>query len=126
MSETRKLAAIVVTDFGGYSRLAGADEGRTLARLRGLRSDPIDPAIAAKSTDGSRLVTECLNDGAQARQADQEANAGDRRKGLACRRSIDSSPRGLAFVRRRTRDFLDRAVGPNAAPFGVSIPIAVN
>jgi adenylate cyclase len=31
----------------GYSRLAGSDEERTLARLRGLRSDLIDPAIAA-------------------------------------------------------------------------------
>jgi hypothetical protein len=31
----------------GYSRLAGADEDRTLARLRRLRSDLIDPAIAA-------------------------------------------------------------------------------
>ena len=31
----------------GYSRLAGADEDRTLARLRGLRSDLIDPAITA-------------------------------------------------------------------------------
>ena len=47
MTETRKLAAIVVADVVGYSRLAGADEDRTLARLRGLRSDLIDPAIAA-------------------------------------------------------------------------------
>ena len=47
MSETRKLAAILVADVVGYSRLAGADEERTLARLRGLRSDLIDPAIAA-------------------------------------------------------------------------------
>jgi|SRR5580700_5679964 adenylate cyclase len=47
MSETRKLAAILVSDVVGYSRLAGADEERTLARLRGLRSDLIDPAIAA-------------------------------------------------------------------------------
>ena len=47
MSETRKLAAIVVADVVGYSRLAGTDEDRTLARLRGLRSDLIDPAIAA-------------------------------------------------------------------------------
>jgi hypothetical protein len=30
----------------GYSRLAGADEERTLARLRALRSDLIDPTIA--------------------------------------------------------------------------------
>jgi adenylate cyclase len=47
MSETRKLAAILVADVVGYSRLAGADEDRTLVRLRGLRSDLIDPAIAA-------------------------------------------------------------------------------
>src|SRR5271155_4630222 len=47
MSETRKLAAILVADIVGYSRLAGTDEERTLARLRGLRSDLIDPAIAA-------------------------------------------------------------------------------
>ena len=47
MGETRKLAAIVVTDVVGYSRLAGVDEERTLARLRSLRGDLIDPAIAA-------------------------------------------------------------------------------
>ena len=46
MSETRKPAAIVVADVVGYSRLAGADEDRTLARLRSLRSDLIDPAVA--------------------------------------------------------------------------------
>jgi adenylate cyclase len=47
MSETRKIAAILVADVVGYSRLASADEDRTLSRLRGLRSDLIDPAIAA-------------------------------------------------------------------------------
>jgi adenylate cyclase len=46
MSETRKLAAILVADVVGYSRLAGADEDRILARLRTLRSDLIDPTIA--------------------------------------------------------------------------------
>jgi TolB-like protein/class 3 adenylate cyclase len=46
VSETRKLVAILVADIVGYSRLAGADEDRTLARLRALRSDLIDPAIA--------------------------------------------------------------------------------
>jgi len=46
MSETRKIAAILVADVVGYSRLASADEERTLARLRALRSDLIDPAIA--------------------------------------------------------------------------------
>ncbi len=47
MAETRKLAAILAADMVGYTLLAGADEDRTLARLRGLRSDLIDPAIAA-------------------------------------------------------------------------------
>jgi adenylate cyclase len=46
MSETRKLAAILVADVVGYSRLAGADEERTVARLRALRSELIDPSIA--------------------------------------------------------------------------------
>jgi adenylate cyclase len=47
MSETRKLVAIPVADVIGYSRFAGADEERTLARLRGLRSALIEPAIGA-------------------------------------------------------------------------------
>ena len=46
MSETRKIAAILAADVVGYSRLTGADEDRTLARLRALRSDLIDPTIA--------------------------------------------------------------------------------
>jgi TolB-like protein/class 3 adenylate cyclase len=46
MSDTRKIAAILVADVVGYSRLASADEERILARLRALRSDLIDPTIA--------------------------------------------------------------------------------
>ena len=46
MNESRKLAAIMATDVVGFSRLTGADEDRTLARLRALRSDLIDPTIA--------------------------------------------------------------------------------
>jgi TolB-like protein/class 3 adenylate cyclase len=45
MAETRKLAAILAADVAGYSKLAGADEEWTLARLRALRSDLIDPTI---------------------------------------------------------------------------------
>ena len=48
MSEVRKLAAILVADIVGYSRLARADEEGTLARLRALWSDLLDPAIAAR------------------------------------------------------------------------------
>ena len=46
MTENRKLAAILAADVVGYSKLAGSDEERTLARLRALRSDLIDPTIA--------------------------------------------------------------------------------
>ena len=46
MTESRRLAAILVSDVVGYSRLVGADEDRTLARLRTLRSDLIDPTVA--------------------------------------------------------------------------------
>jgi len=46
MTETRKLAAILAADVVGYSRLASIDEDRTLARLRALRSDLIDPTIS--------------------------------------------------------------------------------
>jgi adenylate cyclase len=47
MSETRKIAAIIVSHLVGCGGLAGADEDRTLSRLRWLRSDLIDPVIAA-------------------------------------------------------------------------------
>jgi TolB-like protein/class 3 adenylate cyclase len=46
MSEIRKIAAILVADIVGFSRLVRAEEERTLARLRALRSDLIEPAIA--------------------------------------------------------------------------------
>jgi adenylate cyclase len=46
MSETRKIAAILVADVVGNSRLAGADEEHTLARA--LHSDP-------RSTQSSRV-----------------------------------------------------------------------
>jgi len=42
----RKIVAILAADVVEYSRLAGTDEDRTLARLRALRSDLIDPSIA--------------------------------------------------------------------------------
>jgi TolB-like protein/class 3 adenylate cyclase/Flp pilus assembly protein TadD len=46
MAETRKLAAILAADVVGFSRLTGSDEEGTLARLRTLWSDLIDPTIA--------------------------------------------------------------------------------
>jgi adenylate cyclase len=87
MSETRKIAAILVADVVGYSRLAGADEDRTLSRLRGLRSDLIDPAIAAhhgrivkRTGDGSliefRSVVDAVRCAIEVQQGLIERNAG--------------------------------------------------
>ncbi|MDI1282753.1 MAG: adenylate/guanylate cyclase domain-containing protein [Reyranella sp.] len=45
----RRLAAILVADVVGYSRLIGADESGTLARLHSLRQDVIAPSIAKHS-----------------------------------------------------------------------------
>jgi TolB-like protein/class 3 adenylate cyclase len=42
----RRLAAILAADVAGYSRLMGADEAGTLARLRAHRRDLIDPKVA--------------------------------------------------------------------------------
>ena len=53
MSGHRKLAAILIADIVGYSRLTSVDEDRTLARVRAIQSDVIDPAIAAHN---GRLV----------------------------------------------------------------------
>ena len=87
MSETRKLAAILVADVVGYARLAGAGEERTLARLRGLRSDLIDPAIAAhhgrivkRTGDGSivefRSVVDAVRCAIEVQSGLAERNAG--------------------------------------------------
>ena len=44
---TRRLAAILAADVVGYSRLMGADEAGTLAQLKALRRELIDPGIDA-------------------------------------------------------------------------------
>ena len=86
MGETRKLAAILVSDVVGYSRLTGADEDRILARLRALRSDLIDPTIAVhhgrivkRTGDGSivefRSVVDAVNCAIEVQRAMVERNA---------------------------------------------------
>jgi adenylate cyclase len=53
MTEQRRLAAIVSADVAGYSRLMGRDESGTLAALKALRKEVVDPAIASH---GGRIV----------------------------------------------------------------------
>src|SRR6516164_3951536 len=45
MTATRRLAAILAADVAGYSRLMGADEEGTLARLKALRRELVDPKV---------------------------------------------------------------------------------
>ena len=42
----RRLAAVLAADVAGYSRLMGVDEEGTLATLKALRRELIDPKIA--------------------------------------------------------------------------------
>ncbi len=71
----------------GYSRLAGVDEDRILARLRALRSDLIDPTIAVhhgrvvkRTGDGSivefRSVVDAVRCAIEVQNAMVERNAG--------------------------------------------------
>jgi len=87
MPEMRKLAAILAADVVGFSRLAGADEDRTLARLRTLRSDLIDPTIAVhhgrvvkRTGDGAlvefRSVVDAVRCAIEIQHAMVERNAG--------------------------------------------------
>src|SRR5215813_122648 len=63
MPPVRRLAAILAAHVAGYSRLIGADEAGTLGRLRIIRAEVIDPAIAAHTgrlvkTTGDGLLVE--------------------------------------------------------------------
>ncbi len=51
MSQTRRLAAILAADVAGYSRLIGADEGRTLKRLGAIRAELMAPKISERGRD---------------------------------------------------------------------------
>src|SRR5271165_7036709 len=114
MSETRKLAAILVADVVGYSRLTGADEEGTLARLRTLRSDLINPTIAIhngrvvkRTGDGAiiefRSVVEAVRCAIEVRSGLAERNAG-----LADDKRIETRvgihPRGCRRGGRRRSD----------------------
>ena len=86
MAELRTVAAILVADIVGYSRLTGADEEGTLARLRALRSGLIDPTIAVhngrvvkRTGDGAivefRSVVEAVRCAMEVRNGLAERNA---------------------------------------------------
>ena len=86
MASTRRLAAILAADVAGYSRLMGADESGTLQALKAIRSELIDPSLAAHNgrlvkTTGDGLLVEfasvvdALRCAAEVQAAMAESNA---------------------------------------------------
>src|SRR5262249_52039579 len=87
VTATRRLAAILAADVAGYSRLMGTDEEGTLARLKALRRELLDPKIAdhhgriVKTTGDGLLVefasvVDAVRCAVAVQQAIPERNAG--------------------------------------------------
>ena len=109
MRETRKIAAIW-SPMSSATRLAGADEDRILARLRGLRSDVIDPTIAVhhgrivkRTGDGSivefRSVVDAVHCAIEVQRGMVERNAGPRRTSAS---NFGSASMSATWSRRAT------------------------
>lgn len=102
MSDQRRLAAILVADVVGYSRLVGQDEAGTLTRLRTLKSEVIDPSIRKHSGrlfksvgDGFLVEFASAVQAVTAARAIQKTNAGG---GLPPRRSCSLSKFGYQLL----------------------------
>src|SRR5215813_5574915 len=92
----RRLSAVLAADVAGYSRLVGVDEEGTLAQLRSVRAELIDPAIA---THGGRLV-KTTGDGLLVEfpsVVDAVRCALDAQRGMARRNSEIPVDRRIAF-----------------------------
>jgi adenylate cyclase len=123
MAETRKLAAILAADVAGYSKLAGADEERTLARLRALRSDLIDPTIAVhhgrgfkRTGDGSIIEFRSVVDAVRCAIEVQNGMV-DRNAGLPPERRINfPTPPRIALSLASDGAVADRVPATTADP----------
>jgi TolB-like protein/Tfp pilus assembly protein PilF len=95
MPSTRRLAAILAADVAGYSRLIGADEQGTLERLRAIRTELINPSVAAHNgrivkTTGDGFLAE-FGSTVDALQSAQEIQAvlRERNSGMTPQNRID-------------------------------------
>jgi adenylate cyclase len=93
MGETRvepRLAAVLAADVAGYSRLMGADEEGTLARLKAVRKTLVDPAISSHrgrivKTTGDGMLVEFAS------AVDAARCAVGVQRGMAARNADDTS-----------------------------------
>ena len=95
MAEVRKIAAILAADVIGFSRLTGADEDGTLARLRALRSEHLDPTVVShhgrvfkRTGDGLLVEFKSVIDAVRC-ALDFHAAMPDRNSGLPPERRIE-------------------------------------
>ena len=98
----RKLAAILAADVVGYSRLVGADEAGTIARLKALRKEFIEPLIAEYR---GRMV-KLMGDGALvefASAVDAVECAVAIQHGVAERQAAEPEDRRIAVPHRHQR-----------------------
>src|SRR4029079_8770447 len=134
MSENRKLAAILAADVVGYSRLASADEDRTLARLRALRSDLIDPIIAVhngrvvkRTGDGALVEFRSVVDAVrcaievQARRGCLRARQVHRTRAELCPGSLRAR-HGARYQRTPARSAAAHRAGDASQPAGPIFP----
>ncbi len=92
----RRLAAILVADMVGYSRLVRADEEGTLTRFKALREELIDPSIASHN---GRIV-KTLGDGVLVEfrsVIDAVRNAVEVQQAVAQREAVVPDDRRIAF-----------------------------
>jgi TolB-like protein/class 3 adenylate cyclase len=92
----RRLAAILVADVVGYSRLVGMDEEGTIARLNSLRKELIDPSIAKHhgrivKTTGDGVLVEFPS------VVDAVRNAVEVQRALAEREAVVPEDRRIEF-----------------------------
>ena len=92
----RKLTAILAADVVGYSRLMGVDEAGTVARLKALRAEAVDPCIARR---GGRTV-KLMGDGALvafASVVEAVACAVEIQQAIAAHQNAVAAERRIAF-----------------------------
>ena len=125
----RKLAAILAADIAGYSRLVGLDEEGTLARLKSLRRELIDPTVAehrgriVKTTgDGMLVEFASVVDAVRCAVAVQRATAAREASQLPERRIEFRVGINLGDVVVQDEDILGDGVNVAARLEGISEP----
>src|SRR5262249_52770030 len=96
LASTRCLAAILAADVAGYSRLMGADEEGTLAALKAIRRELVDPKVREHrgrvvKTTGEGSLTEFARVGEAVRWAVEV------QEGMAARTSDPPEARRIEF-----------------------------